>query len=182
MELRVYTTKTKSRNILERLIEMNNFFVSLFVIVSTLVSVPCVAQNNFSEVYAGGVSYSFNAHPSIAGTGMFAKSVNDYGTYAFTAIDAVPQTLKPFTVTNNMSYGIAQKIATINGIPIWSPLAAGFSWNGQNFGWSYNSGGCATIRVKGNWLVMPCARFTKSSVSNGSGFQPIFGAYIGWGK
>lgn len=131
-------------------------------------------------IYAGGLSY--NAGGSVAGTGLFAHAINDSGSYAFTAVDAVPSTLKPFTVTTNFGIGVAQKVATIAGADIFVPTAAGISFSGQNTGWQWNAGALASFHLKGNYYVMPSVRFLKSSVSNGAGYQPIFGVMFGFGK
>ena len=142
------------------------------------VATPTGVQN----IYAAGASYSINASPAVAGTALYAHSLNSAGTYAFTAIDALPATLKPFTVTSNIGVGIAQKIFTLGSIPVYMPTAAGISWSGTNTGWQWSGGGLASIHVKGNYYLMPSVRFLKSSVSGGTGYQPIIGLLVAWGK
>jgi hypothetical protein len=140
------------------------------------------ASTGLQNLYAAGASYSVNATPAVAGTALYAHQVNASGTYAFTAIDAVPNTLKPFTVNTNVGAGVAQQVWTIGKIPIFMPTAAGISWNGSNTGWEWGSGALAAIPIKNGYYLMPSVRFLKSSVSNGSGYQPIIGVLFGWGK
>lgn len=139
---------------------------------------PAPIQN----FYAAGASYSVNATPAVAGTALYAHLVADTGTYAFTAIDALPNTLQPFTVSTNVGVGIAQKVFTLGKVPIYVPTAAGISFNGSNTGWQWSGGAAATIRLKGQYFLMPTVRFLKSSVSNGTGYQPIIGLLFGWGQ
>lgn len=134
------------------------------------------------NIYAAGVSYSVNASPAIAGTALYAHLIADSGTYTFTAIDAVPNTIKPFTVTSNIGAGIAQKIATLGKVPIYVPTAVGVSWSGTNTGWQWNSGALAAVHIKGQYYLMPAVRFLKSSVSGGTGYQPMFTVLFGWGN
>ena len=144
--------------------------------------VPVQASADVANLYAAGVSWNSSATPAIAGTGLYARKIADTGTYAFTAIDAVPNTLKPFTVTTNIGAGLAQRIVTIGKVPIFIPTAAGISFNGSNTGWQWNTGAMASIKLKGNYYLLPTVRLVKSSVSNGSGYQPIVGVLFGWGQ
>jgi hypothetical protein len=131
---------------------------------------------------AGG-SYGFGGVPPIAGSALYAHAINSSGTYAFTMIDALPSTVKPFTVYTNIGVGIAQKIATIDGVAIFVPTAAGISYTGPNAGWAWTTGFGAPIQwKKTNWYVMPTVRVLKSSVSGGTGYQPILGLLFGWGQ
>lgn len=135
-----------------------------------------------ANLYAGGVSYSIGATPAIAGTGLYAHEVSSEGLYAFTVIDALPNTLKPFTVSSNIGAGIAQKLFTLGSVPVYAPTAAGISWNGGNTGWEWNGGVLASIHVKGDYYILPSVRFLKSSVSGGTGYQPIIGILAAWGR
>ena len=153
----------------------------LLVIGLGLLVTPARAQD-VQNVYAGGASYNINASPSVSGTAIYAHEIMGTGTYAFTAVDALPTTIKPFTVTTNIGVGVAQRIVTIGSIPIYVPTTAGISWSGTNTGWQWNGGGLAMIHLKGNYYLMPSVRFLKSSVSSGSGYQPILGVLLGWGK
>jgi hypothetical protein len=137
------------------------------------------APANIENLYAAGLSYSVNATPAVAGSALYAHRLSDSGTYAFTHVDALPNTLKPFTVTTNIGAGIAQKVFSIGNVPLFMPTGAGVSFNGSNAGWEWNGGVLAAIHVKGKYFIMPTARFLKSSVSNGTGYQPILGLEFG---
>lgn len=144
---------------------------------------PTPAASSPTNIYAAGVSYNNQGSPAIAGTALYARSVDSAGTYAFTVIDAVPNTLKPFTVTTNFSVGAAQKVFTLGNVPIFVPTAAGVSFNGTNTGWAWSTGGMASISVgKKGFRLFPALRVVKSSVSNGSGYQPIATVMFGWGQ
>lgn len=145
------------------------------------ISSVCSAQS-VQNFYAAGVSYNNAAQPAIAGTALYAHAVGDSGTYAFSAIDAVPATLKPFTVTTNVGVGVAQKVVTLGSVPIYVPTAVGISWTGTNTGWEWNTGAMAVIHIKGSYTINPVIRVVKSSVSGGTGYQPIVGVLFGWGK
>lgn len=141
------------------------------------------AAASVQNFFGGGVSYNNTGSPSIAGTGFFAKLVNDgTGTYAFTVIDALPNSLKPLTVTTNIGTGVAQKAFTIGKVSVYVPVTAGVSWQGSNVGWSWTGGGLAPIKIKNNWYLVASLRFAKSSVSNGAGYQVIPGIAVAWGK
>jgi hypothetical protein len=155
-------------------------FSLLFQSVSAQAPAAPTAVQNF---YAAGVSYSVNASPAVAGTALYAHILSaDTGTYAFTAIDALPNTVSPFTVSTNVGAGIAQKVFTLGKVPVYMPTAAGISFNGANTGWQWNGGVLASIHIKNQYYLMPTVRFLKSSVSNGTGYQPIVGVLFGWGQ
>ena len=143
---------------------------------------PAPSSDGVQNLYAAGVSYSVNASPAVAGTALYAHQVNTSGTYAFTVVDALPATLKPFTVTSNIGIGVAQKIMTFGKVGIYMPTAAGISWSGTNTGWQWNGGALAFVPLKNGYYLVPTVRFLKSSVSSGSGYQPIVGLLFGWGK
>src|SRR6185369_5976918 len=156
----------------------------LLVVAVLLFSALSFAQDApLSNIYAAGVSYNQGASPSIAATGLYAHLVNDgSGTYAFTVVDALPISTKPFTVNTNFSAGIAQKIFTIGKVPVFIPTAAGISYNGTNTGWAWSTGAMVSVKLKGEWYLFPNIRVQKSSVSNGAGYQPVAGIMVGWGK
>jgi len=136
-----------------------------------------------TNIYAGGVSLNPGASPKIAGTGLYARLVSDgSGTYLFSAVDALPTSVQPFAVTTQFSAGVAQRVLTINNIPIFVPTSAGVSYNGENTGWAWTTGAMAVTRIKDKWRLMPHIRAVKSSVSNGSGYQVIIGVLIGWAE
>lgn len=140
-----------------------------------------VPESGIQNLYGAGLSYSVNGNPAVAGTGLYAHQLSS-GTYAFTAVDVVPNTVKPFTVTSNIGVGVAQKAFSVGSVPIFVPTAAGVSWNGANAGWQWNGGALAVIALKNGTYLLPSVRFLKSSVSNGTGYQPIVGLLFGWGK
>jgi hypothetical protein len=147
-----------------------------------LLSLPCFAQTPIQNLYAAGGSYNFNATPAVAGTALYAHYVADPGTYAFTVIDALPNNTKPFVVTTNVGMGIAQRVFTIGKVSLFMPTAAGISWTGTNTGWQWTGGAAATIPLKHNLYLMPTVRFLKSSVSGGSGYQPVIGLLFSFGQ
>lgn len=156
-------------------------FLLLLLIIFALAF--CAFAQTASNVYAAGVSYNNAGTPAIAGTALYARLLSDgSGTYAFTVVDALPTNIKPFTVTSNISAGIAQKLFSIGKIPIFVPTAAGISFNGTNTGWAWSTGGMASIPLRGNWKLFPHVRIAKSSVSNGTGYQPVVGILIGWSQ
>lgn len=139
---------------------------------------PAAPQN----LYAFGLSYNDYASPKIAGTALYAHLLDaNAGTYAFAVYDILP-TKGNKTVTSNVGAGVAQKLFTIGKIPIYVPLSAGFSFNGQNTGWAWSGGGMADFHIKGNWRLFPNVRFVKSSVNANSGYQLIGGAMLSFGK
>jgi hypothetical protein len=141
--------------------------------------VPVVPLQN---LYALGGSYNVNASPSVAGTALYAHFVTSPGTYAFTAIDVLPNTIKPFFVTSNIGVGLAQRMFTIGRVSLFMPTAAGISWSGSNTGWQWTGGTAVTVSLNHGFYLVPTVRFLKSSVSGGSGYQPILGLGLGWGK
>lgn len=153
----------------------------LGALVLGLCSSPAHAQTA-NNIYAAGVSGNPSGSPMIAGTGLYARLVSgSTGTYAFTAYDVLPNSYKPLTVTSNVSAGVAQKIFTIGKTPIFIPSSAGISFQGSNTGWAWTTGATAPIKIgKGNWRLFPTLRVAKSSVSGGTGVQPIFGLLIGY--
>jgi len=157
-------------------------FTKLGVILFALCFVPSVHAQSVQNLYAAGASYNNGATPTVAGTALYAHLINNSDTYAFTVIDAVPNTLKPFTVTTNVGVGIAQRVLTIGKVPIYIPTSAGISWTGSNTGWQWNTGAMAVVYTKGGFSIDPVVRVVKSSVSGGTGYQPVIGVLFGWGK
>lgn len=144
---------------------------------------PAPASTLPANFYAAGVSYNVGASPQVAGTGLYAHLVSaDLGTYAFGVIDALPVSVRPFTVTTNVGTGIAQKVFTIGKVNVYVPSAAGISFSGTNTGWAWSTGGMVAIPVKNSVRIMPMVRVLKSSISGGAGYQPIVGLLVGWGK
>jgi hypothetical protein len=155
------------------------------IIVASLSLLFCqtvIAQSDVQNMYAAGMAYSVNGAPPLASEAIYAHRMNDAGTYGFTNIIALPNTVKPFTVTSNVGVGVAQKVATIANIPVYAPVGIGPSWTGSNIGYQYNAGFLASIHIKNDYYFLPSFRFVKSSVSNGTGYQPTIGLDFGWGK
>lgn len=155
--------------------------VVLFALCLGLMVQPAHAQD-IQNLYAAGISYNNSGSPSVAGTALYAHSLNSSGTYAFTIVDALPAGFKPFTVTTSFGGGVAQKVFSIGNVPLYVPTSAGVSYNGTNTGWAWGTGAMASIHIKGNWYALPHARIVKSSVSVGTSYQPIVGVLFGWGK
>lgn len=161
----------------------------IMLLVALLIGASAHAQA-VSNLYMAGASYSAGAQTApVAGSALYAHAITTgtTGMYAFTAIDAVPNTLHPFTVTSNIGVGVAEKLFTVDGISIFVPTSAGISWSGTNTGWQWSAGAGAPIKLKttadgGAFYIMPTVRVLKSSVSNGTGYQPIIGILFGWGK
>jgi hypothetical protein len=161
--------------------------VLLFVTVTAFAQTPTPPTPTpitapIKNLYAVGGSFNVNAKPSVAGSALYAHFVASPGTYAFTVIDVLPNTVKPFTVTNNIGAGLAQKMLTIRNVSLYMPTTAGVSWSGTNTGWQWTGGGAIVIPMKNNLYMVPTLRFLKSSVSGGTGYQPIFGLSLGWGQ
>ena len=174
--------------------------VILFAILAWMAAPGAVqAQTNDlpTNLYAVGASYNNAASPAIAGTALYARIftstdattgvVSKTNTYAFTAMDILPVSKKPFTVSTNIGAGIAEKVFTFNGINVFMPTSAGVSITGSNTGWSWTGGIIADYNIKKSgkptaYHIMPNVRFLKSSVSGGADYQLIGGVLFGWGK
>lgn len=134
-----------------------------------------------SNFAAAGVSYGDGP----AGTAIYAKAVDQVGTYSFTVMDAVPTSTKPLTVSTQIATGLAQRLTCLTigttQACVYIPGAAGVSWQGDHTGWAWSAGGLVDIQPKG-WKISldPSVRVVKSSVSNGSGYQLIGGLLIGF--
>jgi hypothetical protein len=168
--------------------------VLLLIGMGTLLTATASAQTSSTttttlptNVYAAGVSYNNGNSTPVAGTALYARVASaENGTFAFTALDVLPTAYKPFTVSTNVSVGVAQKVWSLNGITFYMPTSAGVSITGSNTGWTWTGGILADypIKRKGvatSYRVMPNVRFLKSSVSNGSDYQLIAGVMIGIG-
>lgn len=141
----------------------------LLALLAVFLALPVFGQTQF---YAAGVSYNQGATPEIAGTALYAHSVDNSGTYAFAVYDALPTSFRPFSVTSNVGAGVAQKIFTVGKVDFYAPTSVGVSFSGSNTGWQWNGGVAASVKIKNSWYAFPTVRFLKSSVS-GSGYQFI---------
>lgn len=156
--------------------------VALF---AALLLFPAPMRAQVQNLYAAGVSYNAGASSPVSGTGLYSHEASaSLHTYLFSAVDALPETVKPFTVSTNMGAGIAEKVVTIGKFPVYVPSSAGISFNGTNTGWEWNAGALTVIPLKAgsHYVIVPTVRFLKSSVSGGSGYQPIVGVLFGWGS
>ena len=140
------------------------------------------AAQDVTNLYGAGVAYSVNASPSFSGSAFYARNIADSHSYAYTNVLAVPTSVKPFQVSTNIGVGIAQKFVTFGTTNVYCDTTAGPSWTGSNFGWQYNGSCFAPVHVKKSYYVIPLVGFLKSSVSNGSGYQPVIGIHFGWGN
>ncbi len=162
----------------------------ILLLVAVLFALPVLAQTTapaapapLANIYAAGVSYNESASPAIAGTALYARLLSDgSGTYAFTVVDALPNSLKPFTVSSNIGVGIAQKLFNIKNVPVFMPTSAGVSFTGSNTGWNWSTGAMISVKIKGSWYAFPNVRVVKSSVTGGTGYQPIVGVLFGWSQ
>lgn len=157
--------------------------LSIVFVLALAVSIHAQTPAPIQNLYGLGLSYSTGATgaQAVAGSAIYAHHLTDNGTYAFTAIDAVPNTVHPFTVNTNIGIGVAQKVATINKWDVFTPVAAGFTFNGSNAGWHWDGGAMMPIPFKNGYYFLPSVRFLKASIG-GSGIQPILGLGFGWGK
>jgi hypothetical protein len=158
---------------------MKSILLVLALVVGMFAHAQQVPVQNF---FAVGGSYNINARPSVAGSALYAHYLAAPGTYAFTALDVLPGTIKPFTVTSNIGVGVAQKLFTIGHASVYMPTAAGVSWSGGNTGWQWTGGAMVAVAVGHGFSVVPTIRFLKSSVSGGAGYQPVLGLSLGFGK
>jgi hypothetical protein len=160
------------------------FLLPSLVHAQTVTAPPTAIPGQLQNLYAAGASYNPGGSPGVAGTALYAHNLNTGATlptFAFTAVDALTTSTKPFTVTTNVGIGLAQQVATLGKIPIYMPTSAGISWSGPNTGWSWTGGVLTPIKYKSVYLI-PAVRFLKSSVSNGSNYQVMASFLIGWGN
>jgi len=183
---------------------MKGIFSILAAVV--LLAVTAVAQTApatpvpVNNLYALGSSYNNGASPAVDGTALYAHlvasntsttstaagtTVSSYPTYAFTALDILPAAKKPFTVSTNVSVGIAQQAFTFKTVNFFVPASAGITVTGSNTGWNWTGGVIADVPItKGgkptHFHFMPSVRWIKSSVSGGAGYQLIPGGWVGY--
>jgi hypothetical protein len=151
------------------------------IIAFLLLIAPAFGQSP-TNLYAVGGSYNPGASPAFAGSALYAHAVDASGTYAFTQLDIMPISVKPFSVLTNVGAGVAQRIVTIHKVPIYVPAGAGVSFSGQNVGWQWSGGALASFKVK-SFYIMPNVRFLKSSVNGNAGYQSLIpGVLFGWGQ
>ena len=155
----------------------------VFVLMLTALMGLAQAATDPANIYALGGSWNQSASTEtsqqFAATALYARKQSEAGTYAFTAIDIVPTSVQPITLTTQTSVGVAQRVLGLGGWTIYATVAAGPSWTGMNTGWAWLAGGMASHPLgKTDWKVAPNVRTIKSSVNNNSGYQIIIGALL----
>ena len=144
---------------------------------------PALSVTDPLNIWGAGLSWNQSASASMsqqfAGSALYARAQNTVGTYAFTMIDAVPTSYRPFTTTTNIGVGIGQKVLTVGAWTLYGTAAAGPSWSGPNTGWNWSGGAMATHDLKNKWWIGLNARTIRSSVNQNSGNQYIFGVLAG---
>ena len=155
-----------------------------WALLALILAGSCFGQSPLGNFAAVGVSYQ--PAGKVAGTGLYARLFVG-GTYAFTVVDAVPQTSqKPYNVATSYGAGVAQKLFTLKvgsmDVPIFVPTSAGISHSGDATGWAWSTGGLAVIPLGKDtaWRLMPNVRVLKSNVS-GDGYGVVAGVLVGWG-
>lgn len=166
-------------------------FASIAIAAVALLCVPSLGAQSTAPTtdpttfYAAGVAYNHGATPAVAGNFLYAHAVSPDtapGMYAFTAVDVLPASTKPFTVTTSIAAGIAQKVVTISGHNVYLPTSAGIALTGQNVGWAWSTGATSPFRIKqSSWYILPTVRVQKASVG-GNGYTPIVGVDIAFGQ
>jgi len=173
---------------------------ALLFVAACVVYAQTPTPTTTSNLYGLGSSWNNGASPSVAGTGFYGHRVanattastvtgagtvpgTSYPTFAVTFLDVLPIAIKPFTVSTNVSVGVAQQVLSYNGISFAVLAAAGGSFTGTNSGWDWTGGVNAIYRIKKagvptHFGVWGGTRWLKSSVSNGAGYQLIPGGGV----
>ena len=166
----------------------------LFLLLSAVLMVrPACAQTTTATTTAAlpttfvglGVAGSPGATPPVVGTGLFATQINaSTGTYSATVCQAIPNNTKPFTVLTNCGTGVAQKAPfSIAGVTPYVIVDGGISWQSSNVGFQWSGLATVPFRIKkSNWYVLPFVGWSKSTVSNGTGYQLTGGTLFTYGK
>lgn len=174
-------------------------FTLLFLAaIAVAAQTPAAPPDN---LYGLGMSYNSGASPAVAGNAFYAKllsanqSTSDVGggvmvttfhpTYSFTLLDILPDTVKPFSVTTNISSGIAQQVFQLGPVNLFTIGTAGLSVGNTNLGWTWTAGAFGDYNFKKAGKptkldLIVGARTIKSSVSGGSGYQIIPGAGLAY--
>ena len=129
-----------------------------------------------------GASYTGDYYASTVAYGRLLSQTS--GTYNFWAVDYIPTSLKPITVTSNLSTGIMQKVLSTGPVTFYVPATAGLSSSGPNTGWFWSAGGLATINIgKSGWTLDPTVRIGKTNVTivGAQQYQVIVGVIFGFG-
>lgn len=156
-----------------------NLNASTLLIAILFTTTAAQSQESASEFIAAGLSVNPRAEAAIAGTGLFAKHVYKE-TFAFTTLDALPD--KRGGIETNISVGVAEKVFEFRHLPIFVPAELGLSYQGSHEGWDWSTGVLLSVKAGKHLYVFPTVRLEKSSVSEGTGVQPIVGVLFGWGQ
>jgi hypothetical protein len=151
----------------------------LLIVGLLLLSLPAMAQEPYKDVVAAGVSWNQQATPQINGTLVYGALIGT-GLYSFNLVDVTPQTYKPFVITTNITFGLAQHMRDIGIVKVYTVATAGVGAGGNNVGFAWTAGGAAFIPLgKKGLFLLPNVRVLKNTLSE---FQGIYGIAIGWGK
>ncbi len=162
---------------------MNSVIRSVSVLFIVAFALAFSAEAQTPDFGAIGASYQKGGTPSTAATGLYAKATTEDGStpWAFTVVDALPVAgTKALTFTTNIGVGIAERVATLGKVGVFVPTSAGISWSGTNTGWQASTGALFAVPIGRGLILAPNVRVLKSSVSNGAGYQPVFGVLFGW--
>jgi hypothetical protein len=167
----------------EDTMKLRNVCIAILAAASLAVCHHTAQAQEVDNLYMVGLTGNVGSDKPIAGTALYAHRLTDVGTYPFTLIDVIPSSAKPLTVTTNIGVGVAQKIATIANVPVYSPASLSVSYNSTAVGYAYSGGIGAMFRPQAgkNWFLMPTLRFSKSNIS-GDGIVLLPGLLYGWGK
>jgi hypothetical protein len=158
----------------------------IILLLTAVFSVNAQTNNLPNNLYAAGAAWNQSGNSPVAGSALYARLVSQESkTYAFTVVDILPISKKPFTVTTNIGVGVAQKAFNLYGVSFYVPASAGVSITDANTGWAWTGGVLADYQLKKggkltNLHFQPNVRWVKSSVSNGSSYQLIPGAWLGY--
>jgi hypothetical protein len=132
----------------------------------------------FRDVVAMGAAWNQQAAPQINGMLVYATRIAE-GLYSFNLVDITPSTYKPFTITTNITIGLAQYMRTVGPARIYTVATAGVGAGGNTAGLAWTAGGVAMVPVgkKGLCLLLS-VRALKNTMSD---FQGVYGIAIGWG-
>lgn len=144
-----------------------------------------------NNIYGLGVTGNPNGSPHELLTAMYGRRVDTKGTYAITVFDVVPAvtqvpttttdpttgvttttTKAVYTVTTNVSAGVAQLFYQNSAFKVFFTPSAGLSYTGTNTGYSYALGGLIVHDFSPNYAIGIGGRAFRSNVSGVTGYQP----------
>ena len=141
---------------------------------------PARAEEGPEDFAAAGMGWNQYASPQLNGNLLYAHRAGaDDSLYSFTFVDAVSKSWQPFETATSITTGLAQKFLAVGRVKVYATTGVGIMAGGTNVGYSWTSGGAASIPLKKGWALLPNIRVIKSSLTD---FQWIGGCLIGWGK